>query len=236
MTQPIYGHHLEAAIRTKFAQADRLWAEIGHVRAEWDFPRHPFLQRWSAGELTAAELQVYAGEQHHAVVALASASRRAATLADGMLAEELTRLADDQEDYLDLWCEFAVATGWGGSSWHFGEDPFPQTIACARAWSGQNRSLDRHLVSIYAIESVLAQTSPLQLDALISRYGFDARSVRYFTLRAERTAGDGALTQAALTSLLPLPCRLHLVGQTELTYRSYWELLDGVQGFSGASL
>jgi pyrroloquinoline quinone (PQQ) biosynthesis protein C len=153
-----------------------------------------------------------------------------------MLAEELTRLADDQEDYLDLSCEFAVATGWGGSSWYFGEDPFPQTIACARAWSGESRSLDRHLVTIYAIESLLAHTSPTQLDALIGRYGFDARSVQYFALRAERAAGDAALTQAALTSLLPLPSALHLVRHAELTYRSYWELLDGVQAFSGASL
>jgi pyrroloquinoline quinone (PQQ) biosynthesis protein C len=185
--------------------------------------------------LTATELQVYAAEHHHAAAALAGASRRAAGLTGGLLAEELTRHADDQEDYLELWWQFAVETGWCRSAWHFGEDPLPETVACARAWSGASRPLDQHLVTVYAIESLFARMTRLQLTPLIDRYGFDARSLGYFELRSERASGEAALMQAALTSRLPVPSPRHLLNQAELTYRSYWELLDGVRTFSRRS-
>ncbi len=42
---------------------------------------HPFYARWSGGELSAAELRVYAGQYRHAVVALADASDAAAAQA-----------------------------------------------------------------------------------------------------------------------------------------------------------
>lgn len=222
-------HHLEAALHSRFAQAERLRTEIDHLHEAWDLRRHPFLGRWSAGELAATELQVYAAEHHYAAVALAGASRRAAGLTDGLLADELTRHADDQEDYLELWFEFAVEAGWCRSAWYFGEDPLPETVACARAWAGESRPLEEHLVTVYATESLFAQMAPLQLTALIDRYGFDARSLGYFELRSERAAADAGLMQAALTSLLPVPSPHRLLNQAELTYRSYWELLDGVQ-------
>jgi pyrroloquinoline quinone (PQQ) biosynthesis protein C len=234
MSRPTYGHHLEAALHSKYAQAERLRVEIARAGAAWDFARHPYLRRWCSGELSPADLEVYAGEYHHAAVGLTVASRRAAALSDGLLADELTRHAEDQDDFIDLWCEFAAASGWC-NSWYFGEDPLPETVLCARVWSGENQSLGHHLITMYAVQSVLAQVTPRQLPALVDRYGFEERSVRYFRLRAERAEGDAALLLAALTSVLPLPSPLALVPQAERAYRSYWELLDGVQQYSEAS-
>jgi pyrroloquinoline quinone (PQQ) biosynthesis protein C len=235
MTQPTYGHDLEAAIRGKFAQAQWLWAELSRLQDTMSLHRHPFQRRWRAGELSGAELQAFAGEHHHCVVALAGAARRAARLTDGLLAEQLSRYAEDQEDYVDLWCEFAVAAGWSRSSWYFAEDPLPQTVACARAWSGESRSLPQHLITLFAIESILADTARGQLKALSEHYRLDAQSIRYFSLRAERSAADLSLIQAAVTSLLPLLRPLALVRQAELTYRSYLELLSGIEVLAEAS-
>jgi hypothetical protein len=131
--------------------------------------------------------------------------------------------------------EFASATGWGRSAWYFASDPLPQTLGCDRAWRGESRSLADDLVTIQTIESALSLLAPRQLAALVERYGFDTRAVRYFVGRAERSARDAALSEAALTSLLPVVAPEALVGHAERCHRAYWELFDGVQMLSQRS-
>lgn len=219
----------EAVMHSRFAQAEWLAAEIARLRQDWRLERHPFLERWLAGELTGRDLQVFAAEHHHAVMALEAVGRRAAGMCDGMLAEQLVRYAEDQQEAVKLSCQFASATGWGRSAWYFGADPLQQTAACARAWAGEHGCLAQHLVSIQVIESALGQLAARQLDALIDHYRFDLSSARCFASHAERWARDAALAEAALTSLLPLTSPEALVRHAEIAYRSYLGLLDGVQ-------
>jgi pyrroloquinoline quinone (PQQ) biosynthesis protein C len=51
-----------------------LWSRLDDVHRRWNVLDHPFYRRWSRGELTAAELALYAGQYRHAVVALARAA------------------------------------------------------------------------------------------------------------------------------------------------------------------
>ena len=123
-----------AMIASRFEQARWLLAEILHRRDWWAAPRHRFYERWSAGDLTRAELQTYAGEHHHAVTALADVSGRAAALAEGMLHQELTRHHHEREQDVDLWCQFAIATGWPPSAaWCYAADPLPRPRRASRA-------------------------------------------------------------------------------------------------------
>ena len=225
----------EAALRSRFAQADWLAAEIAQLRAEWRLDRHPFMQRWVGGELTAVDLQLFAAEHHHAVMALEEVGRRAAALSDGLLAEQLAAYAEAQAEFVALSCAFAVATGWGRSAWYFAQDPLARTEACARTWVGATDALAEHLVTIHAVECGLAELAPRQLEALVDHYGFDLDSARYFVRLAARAADDAALSEAALTSLLPLVSPGTLVHQAETAYRSYVGLLDGVQMLSQRS-
>jgi pyrroloquinoline quinone (PQQ) biosynthesis protein C len=225
----------EAALRSRFAQAEWLTAEIAQVRDEWRLDRHPFLRRWIAGELTALDLQLFAAEHHHAAMALEDVGRQAAALSDGLLAEQLVAYADAQAQAVALSCEFASATGWGRSAWYFAQDPLAHTVACARAWTGRPSSLAQHLVTIHAVESSLGQLAPRQVGALVEHYGFEMESVRYFACLAEGATGHGALAAAALTSLLPLIAPRVLVRQAEAACRSYRGLLDGVQVLSERS-
>jgi pyrroloquinoline quinone (PQQ) biosynthesis protein C len=223
------------AFTSRFEQAAWLLAEILHRRDYWAARRHPFHERWFAGDLGEAELQLYAGEHHHAVLALAHASRRAAGLADGMLREELVLLADERDGEVELWCEFARAAGWtGSSSWYYAADPLAETVACAETCTGDaERSLAEHLVTMFALETARMEVAGPQLDALLGRYGFpDDRSTRYFRQCCRADAGPDGLTAAAVTGLLPVADPFALVRRAELTYRSCWELLDGVERFS----
>ena len=222
----------------RFEQASWLLAEIRHRQDCWPGRRHPFHQRWFAGELTADELQTYAGEHHHVVVALADVTRRAAALADGMLREELVRHGAQRERGVDLWCAFALATGWSGSAgWYFAADPLLETTTAADVWVGDaHRSLAEHLVTLYALETAHAEVAQPQLDALLGHYGFDTDdSTRYFSGRCQGDSGPVGLIEAALIGLLPVTDPFALIRRAEVTYRAYWDLLDGIDRFSRLS-
>jgi pyrroloquinoline quinone (PQQ) biosynthesis protein C len=216
-------------IRRRFVQAKWLAAAIADLQEAWRWERHPFLQRWLVGELTAAELQMFAAEHHCAVVALAQAGRGAAAATEGLLGEQLERYAARQECSVELSCAFAVATGWGRSAWFFAQDPLDATVDCTRAWSGAGRSLADGLVALVTVEGALAPLAPRLLDALVLGYGFDEPGTRWFARCAERSGENAATIAAGLSSLLPLAAPERLLGQAERALRSYWRLLDDVQ-------
>ena len=225
-------------MRSTVAHADWPATTVARLGERWSFERHPFMQRWFDGTLTAADLQVFAGEHYHALLALERAARHGAALADGLLAEQLAGYADELQDAVELWCEFAVATGWGGSGWYFGQDPLPQTIDCAHLLSGagDRRSLLLHLATICAFESAMAELAPLQLDALVLCYGFDHASTRYYALAPERSAHAALVADGAITNLLPITSSSALVDHAELIYRSYLDLLTGVGALAEAGV
>jgi pyrroloquinoline quinone (PQQ) biosynthesis protein C len=209
-----------------------LWAEIALLRERWDVLRHPFYRRWSAGALRPGELALYASEYDHAVLAIAVASRRAAQLAEGMLAEQLERHAAEEAEHIRLWRNFSLAAGWEVcSAWYYGEDPLPRTVECARTWAGgDERSLAGHLVTLYAIESCQPAIATAKVDGLLAHYNFiEGPGTEYFHVHAARDTDHAALAQAALDGILHREDPFALVRQAELAYRSYWELLDGLE-------
>jgi len=215
----------------RFEQATWLMAEVDHRREWWTAERHPFYVRWSAGELTAQDLQAYAEEHHHVAATLADVTRRGAALADGLLAEELIRHARERDAELDMWSEFALAAGWPPSAaWWFGAEPLPETELSAARWAGDGeRSLAMHLVTLYALETAMADVARPLLDALMGCYGFSRiASLAYFERRLRGDAGATGLIEAGLTGLLPVADPFALLGHAEVCYRAYWELLDGV--------
>lgn len=218
-------------IGDRFEQATWLMAEIDHRREWWTAERHPLYARWSAGELSAADLQGYAAEHHHVVATAADVTRRAASLADGLLGEELTRQVRDRDRELEMWGAFAVAAGWPPSAaWWFGADPLPETELSAARWTGDpERSLAAHLVTLYALETAVADVARPLLDALLGTYGFTrSASVAYFERRLRGHDGAAGLIESALTGLLPVADPFALLRHAEVSYRAYWELLDGV--------
>ncbi|HEY1451630.1 MAG TPA: hypothetical protein VGF47_11820, partial [Solirubrobacteraceae bacterium] len=86
-------------------------SRLDEARSAINVLEHPFYQRWSAGELSADELALYAGEYRAAVVALADASALAASKAGSEHAAGLARHADEESSHVALWDQFAEAAG-----------------------------------------------------------------------------------------------------------------------------
>jgi pyrroloquinoline-quinone synthase len=218
-----------------------VFARIDQARRECNVLEHPFYQRWSAGTLTERELDVYAGQYRHAVLALAEASSRAAAKAasdtsSAEHAEGLERHAAEEAAHVALWDRFAQAVG--GDAGRDEDEAFEQTQRCADSWIAGEDVLE-HLAVLYAIEASQPEISKAKLEGLVERYGYseEGPATEYFRLHAtldveharqareliERLMSGGdaqAQSQAAAD---------RMVERTEAALRGNWALLDGVE-------
>lgn len=202
-----------------------LWTRLHDVQARWNVLEHPFYTRWSAGELTPAELAVYAGEYRHAVVALAEATEHAARLAGPDERAMLAAHAGEEAAHVALWDGFVAAAG-GDSD----RAPAPETAACATAWAGEGRDLLGHLVALYAIESAQPAISRVKADGLREHYGFETGpATAYFDLHAERDAEHAAEGRELIAPRLDGADAEALAAEAEAVLKANWSLLDGVE-------
>jgi pyrroloquinoline-quinone synthase len=187
-------------------------ALIDAAARRWNVLEHPFYQRWSAGELTRAELAEYAAQYRHAVVALADA---AAAAGDAEHARE-------EAGHVALWDDFAAACGSQPARAN------AQTAECADAWRAGDDRLERIAV-LYAIESAQPAISATKLEGLRAHYGFaDGPATEYFAVHAERDFEHAAQSRAQLERLATPADAERLAARAEAAARGNWHLLDGV--------
>lgn len=198
-------------------------------RDRHDVLRHPFYERWTAGELTREELALYAGQYRHAVQALARQSAAAADAADQACAGELAEHAREEAEHVELWDRFAAAVGCDG-----GAEPLPETARCAEAWTAGGSLVER-LAVMYAIESAQPAISQTKLEGLAAHYGIPAghEGGAYFELHSRL---DHEHAESARRLISERASGADAPRMTELALAALaanWELLDGVERACG---
>jgi pyrroloquinoline-quinone synthase len=187
---------------------------IDAAARRWNVLEHPFYLRWSAGELSAAELANYAAQYRHAVVALADAASAAGN-------DEHAR---EERDHVALWDEFAAACGAPDAA-----AANPGTRACAGAWQAGVDRLE-HVAVLYAVESTQPEIARTKLDGLLAHYGFsEGPATEYFSVHSERDVVHAAASRAELEGA-PTADAGRLAARAEAALRGNWRLLDGVTG------
>ncbi|MFL5895896.1 MAG: iron-containing redox enzyme family protein [Thermoleophilaceae bacterium] len=187
-------------------------ARIEAAARRWNVLEHPFYKRWSAGELTHAELAEYAAQYRHAVVALAD---QAAAAGDGEHARE-------ERGHVALWDQFADACG------SVARAPSAETRECGNAWTAGEDRLER-LAVLYAIESAQPAVARTKLAGLLEHYGFqEGAATEYFSVHAERDADHAQASGAEIDRLATDADADRLAAVAEAATRANWRLLDGI--------
>jgi pyrroloquinoline-quinone synthase len=211
------------------------WTRLELLRTECDVLKHPFYERWSAGELSRPELARYAGEYRHAVVALAAASRGAADTVDAAqepaLADALREHAREEESHVGLWDDFMGALDANRPC-----QPNPETLACAEVWAGQpERPLLDSLVTLYTIESAQPAISATKRAGLATHYALGAGAgTAYFELHERLDLEHAAHAKAIICARLSDGQEERLLSQAASVLSANWQLLDGVERVSRA--
>jgi pyrroloquinoline-quinone synthase len=201
--------------------SNTVWERIERSRERWNVLRHPFYQRWSAGELSSEELARYSGQYRHAVEAIATMSEFAAEEApdDG----ELRRHAAEELGHVRLWDGFVEAAG--GDA---GDQATPETVECVSAWTERDDLLST-LARLYAIESGQPEISRTKREGLLERYEFsDGAGTAYFRIHESRDAEHAAEARGLIAELAGPGDDDRVVAAAESAFRANWRLLDGV--------
>jgi pyrroloquinoline-quinone synthase len=210
---------------TEGSEAVTFWESLAAACEPWDVLRHPFYRRWSSGELEPAELAAYSGQYRHAVVALAEASRTAASSSEGSLREHFSRHAREEAGHVELWDRFTSAAGGDPAA-----GPAPETSLCADAWAGERRSPVATLAALYAIESAQPAIAEVKCRGLVEHYGFElGPATDYFTVHSTRDHDHAASHRRLLEAELERADRDELIGAARDALVGNWALLDGVE-------
>lgn len=184
---------------------------------------HPFYRRWEAGEVSMAELSVYAGQyRHFEAYVVDFLGRLAASLPKGAARDLIeANLADEKGDpvaHVELFERFATAVNAGN------DDPSPAMTALLASYEELlSRDAVSGLAGFLAYEAQSADVSRAKAEGLRRNYGLDDRAVSFWDHHAEVDARHRDWTKAALAASV----EAHDVGSdVRQVADAWWTFLD----------
>lgn len=217
------------------------WAEMDSTIAKFDILCHPFYVAWSKGELTHADLKMYATEYYRHIEAFpeyleALEKRLPEGRARAVIAEnredELGALASDKRPHSDLWLDFAEGMGADVEEVkaHEPMSNVKSLIERFRKVSKEGSTIEA-LSSFYAYESQIPRVAKEKAIGLKQRYGASPSTYKYFSVHAtadiEHTKDWRELISEEIEAS---PEQAEAAVRTAESFaKAIWQVLDQVQ-------
>lgn len=219
-------------------------ARVRDIVAERHLLGHPFYVAWTKGELTIEQLQQYAGQYMHHVLAEPTYISAVHTntphfASDGRsdLAPRQTilqNLVDEElgpKNHPALWKQFAAALG-------VSEDDLAATAAMPATRRlietftelCRNRPYYAGLAALHAFESQVPQIAAVKIEGLRRFYGIcDAQAVEFFSVHEKADVWHSAAEWRLIERAADTPEKqAEVLAATREACEALWSFLDGV--------
>jgi pyrroloquinoline-quinone synthase len=142
---------------------------------------HPFYQKWSKGELTLEDLQVYAKEYFHLVERIPGiVTRVRERVTDPAFAERIKENEIEEQEHVGLWKRFAKSVGISEQEL-MSYQPSTETISAVRQLElTAEQGKDEGIACMYALEAELPKIAQTKKEGLRDFYNLTSEDAQIY--------------------------------------------------------
>jgi pyrroloquinoline-quinone synthase len=208
---------------------------IDAIIAEKSILKHPFYQRWQAGEMTIDELRGYTCQYYQHVLAfpryVSGTHANCDNLADRQeLLENLREEEEGPNNHPELWLRFGEAIGLQREDMT-GAEPLPETTALDESFRRitKDSPFIAGIAALYAYESQVPEVAGTKMEGLKRHYGVDSPDgLRFFAVHHSLDVEHSAVTRNMVARYAEAPgTEESAVGAVEEACDALWGFLDG---------
>lgn len=174
---------------TETRRGEVLCERIDAIIAEKSILKHPFYQRWQAGDLTLDELKGYTAQYYHHVLAfpkyVSGTHANCDDLSDRQ--ELLDNLREEEEgpaNHPELWLQFGEALGLDRADMTDAA-PLPETTSLDETFRRitKDSPFMSGIAALYAYESQVPEVAGTKMEGLKKHYGINSpEGLRFFVV------------------------------------------------------
>jgi pyrroloquinoline-quinone synthase len=145
--------------------------------------KHPFYQKWSKGELTKKDLQIYAKEYFHLVSRIPSIVERVRVRADKKhhpLAGMIAKNGIEEQEHVELWKRFAKSLNISESELLAHKPHATVTAAVMQLEQLADGTFEDGVVTMYSMEAELPKIAKTKKEGLCDWYNLSSEDAQIY--------------------------------------------------------
>ncbi|OGJ64302.1 hypothetical protein A3C37_05380 [Candidatus Peribacteria bacterium RIFCSPHIGHO2_02_FULL_53_20] len=145
--------------------------------------KHPFYQKWSKGELTLKDLQIYAKEYFHLVQRIPGIVERVRVRADERghdLAGMIEKNRIEEQEHVELWKRFAKSLGVSETELIAHKPSATVTAAVMELEQLADGSFEDGVITMYSLEVELPKIAKTKKEGLCEWYNLSSEDAQIY--------------------------------------------------------
>jgi pyrroloquinoline-quinone synthase len=222
-------------LTTETRRGEALCDRIDAIIAEKSILKHPFYQRWQAGDLTLDELKGYTAQYYHHVLAFPKYVSGTHANCDDLTdrQELLENLREEEEgpaNHPELWLQFGEALGLDRKDMT-DATPLPETTSLDETFRRitKDSPFMSGIAALYAYESQVPEVAGTKLEGLKKHYGINSpEGLRFFVVHHSLDVEHSRVTRNMVARYADSPqAEEEATKAVEDACDALWGFLDG---------